>query len=91
MLILRIQFNFSLNAIYKQGRFFKILSKKDLKFILSRRNSIIVFNLNFILLPAKIDLVTEKQICKKYMLGNRGSGHIKIILVLSTKIVAFYI
>ena len=37
--------------------FFKILLKKNLEFTLNKRDNIIIFNLSFMLLLAKIDSV----------------------------------
>lgn len=64
--------------------------KKSLEFVLSRRDSIFAFNLSLILLPAKIDLISEKQSYKKDMLITHGISRVKIILALLTKVIALY-
>lgn len=63
---------------------------KNLKFVLSKRGSIIALNLGFILLLAKINAILKKQSCKNDVLIAYDTGHIKMILVLSTKVVVFY-
>lgn len=65
--------------------------KKRLKFVLSKRDNIIIFNISFILLPAKIDLILEKQSCKKNILKTCGTGYIKIVFTFLTKVIAFNI
>lgn len=60
MLMLRILFNFCLNIGYKQGRFSKFLLKKGVKFVLSKKNGIVVFNLSLILLLAEVNLILRK-------------------------------
>lgn len=88
---MRILFYFSLNASYKSGEFFKTLLKKDLKFVLYKRDSIVIFNLDLMLLLVKINLITEKQGCKKIVLGIYGIGCVKIVLTLLTKVIILYI
>lgn len=68
-LILGIPLNFYLDVSYKQDGFPKTLPKKSLKFVLSRRNGTVMFNLNLKLLPAKIDFIPKKQNRKKMRLG----------------------
>lgn len=43
LLILRVLFNLGIDVIYDHGRFSKILSKKNLKFILSEEISLVLF------------------------------------------------
>lgn len=78
LLVLRVFFNFILDAIYKSNRFIKILLKKDFKFILSRVDNIVLFYLSFILLPAKIDFLLEEQGHKKNMLIVCDISYVKI-------------
>lgn len=61
LLVLGILFNFCSNIGYKQGGFFEILLKKSRKFEPNKRDSIVIFNLSFVLLPVKVDFVAEKQ------------------------------
>lgn len=63
--MLRISLDLDPDASYKQDRFFENLLQKTLKFVLSRRDNIITFNFNFILLPAEVNLILEKQGCKR--------------------------
>lgn len=44
---------------HKQSRFSKTLLDKNLKFVLNRDSSTVVFNLGLILLPAKVDPIPE--------------------------------
>lgn len=91
LLVLRILLDFSSDAGYKSDRFFEILPKKGIEFVASRRNDTVVFNLNFMLLPTKVDHILEKQGYKKIMLGARDTSHIKIVLILLTKVVILHI
>lgn len=65
--------------------------KKSLKFILSRKNGIIVFKSNFIFLSAKVDLISKKQSCKKEVFMVYSISCIKIIIILLTKVVKLYL
>lgn len=49
-----------------------------------------MFNLDLVLLPIEVYLVTEEQSCKKDMLKAYGTNRIEIILALSTKIITPY-
>lgn len=89
--MIKIILNFYLNAYYKQNKFFKILSKKNLKFISSRRNNIVTFNLSFILLLTKVNSNSKKYINKKEIFITRDFTYIKMIFILFKKIVIFYI
>lgn len=88
---MRIPFNLSPDIDYNLDRFFKILPKKNLKVVLSKRDNIIVFDLSFILLTSKIDSIIDKQSCKKNALKACGIGYIEIIFALLIKIIALYI
>lgn len=88
--MLRILLNLCLDADHKQGRFPKTLLEKDFEFILSRKGHTISFDLDFMLLPAKIDPVTKQRSRKEHALRAHSIGRVKIILLLSTKIVALH-
>lgn len=60
LLILKVLFNFILDAIYKYSRFLETLLEKSLKLILNKRNSFILFFLYLILLLIKITSIIEK-------------------------------
>lgn len=77
---MKIPHNFGLDAGHKQGRFPKILSEKNLEFILSKECSIIVFDLSLIKLLVEIDLVMREPSCKKLELRACSTSRIKIIL-----------
>ena len=88
--MLKIPLNLGLDASYERDRFSEILLEKGLEFVLSRRNSIIVFNLSFILLLVKINPVLEKQSCKNDAFVVRTFGRVKIILTLLIKVIVLY-
>lgn len=92
LLMLRVLFNFNLDASYKCNRFFKTFLMKDLKFILNKSNNIIVmFNSSLKLLEANFDSIIEEQNCKKDLFMTCDTSHMKIILGLLTKIMMLYI
>lgn len=91
MLVLKILLNLSPDADHKGVRFFEILVKKGFEFVSSKKSNTIIFNLDFILLPAETNLILEKQSCKKDELETCGIYHVKIVLALLTKVVALYI
>lgn len=90
LLVLRILFNFSPDVGHKCGRFSKTLSKKGLEFILYRKNTTVVLNLSLMLLLVEIDFILKKQGCKRDALLAYSTGYVKIVLILLTKVVTFY-
>lgn len=90
LLILRIALNLCSNVGHKQSRFFKVLLKKSFEFIPNKRSNAITFYIDLILLPAEIDLLSKKQSHKKDTLVAHSTSHIKIILVMLTKVIVFY-
>lgn len=56
--------------------------KKNFKFISNKKNSIIIFNLSFVLLPTKVDFISEKQDYKKDMLVVYNTRYVKIVFIL---------
>lgn len=91
LLRLGILLNFNLDINHKQGEFFKNLLEKGIEFVLNKRNSINVFNLSFVLLLIEVDFILEEQSCKRDILMTCDTSYIKIIFVLLTKVIAFYI
>lgn len=67
------------------------MSKKSFKFVLYKRDGIIAFNSSFMLLLAEIGPISKEQSCERNIFITRSTGHTKIILILSTKVVTFYI
>lgn len=67
------------------------MSKKDFEFASSQGGSTIVFNLDFVLLLAKMNLVVIKCSCIGYVLKVCCIGRVKIIFALLTERVAFHI
>lgn len=90
-MVLRIPLNLSSNIDHKQNKFLKILLKKNLEFVVSRGNDTIVFNLSFVLLLAKVNLIPKEQDYKKDALVAYSTICIKIIFTVLTKVVALYI
>lgn len=82
LLVLRILLNLSPNIDQKQSRFSKTLC---FKFVLSKKDNTIAFNLSFVLLSAEVDLIQKKQGFKKDTFKACDTDRIKIILLLSTK------
>lgn len=91
LLVLEISLNFKPDTGHKHNRFSKTLLKKDFKFVLSRRDNTIVFNLSFILLLIQNNPNLKEQSYKKNMLVAYDTGRIKIVLVLLTKVITLYI
>lgn len=83
-------FNFNSDASYKRGGFFKTLTEKDLKFVLSKEGGTIVFNPGLILLSIEVNSILKEQNYKKDVLVAYSTSHIKLILALSIKVVASY-
>lgn len=75
--------------ILKKNRFLEILLEKNLEFVLCKKDNIIAFNLNFMLLLAKIDLISEIQSRRKETLIVCNIGYIKIVLALLAKVIAY--
>ena len=90
LLVLEISLDLSPDASYKQGGFSETLLKKGLKFVLSRGDGIVAFNLSFVLLPAEVNPILEKRGCEKDAFVARGFGHVEMIFILSTKIIALH-
>lgn len=82
-MILRISLNLSLDASYKQSRFSQTLLEKDFKFFSNREDSTVAFYLSLVLLLAEVDLIAEKQGCKKNVFRAYSIGYIKIIFAVS--------
>lgn len=91
LLVLGIALNFCLNIGLKWGRFSKTLLKEDLKFVLWKKDDIIAFNLSLVLLLAEVNLILEKQSHKWDALVAYSIGYIKMILILSTKIITLHV
>ena len=89
--MLEIPLDLSPDASYKRGEIYETLPKEGFEFVLSSRNGIVAFNLNFVLLPAEINLVSEKRGCKRDAFVARDSDRIKIIFTLSIEVIALYI
>lgn len=89
--MLGISLNLSLENGYKCSRLSKTLLKKGLEFALYRRNSIVAFDMSFVLLSIEIDYILEKQSCKKDALMFHSSGYVKMVFTLLIKVVALHI
>lgn len=90
LLMLKILLDLGLDIGYKQSRFSETQPEKSLKFVLSRRNSIVAFILGFILLPIEVNFISKKQGCKGDMLVAYRISYVKMIFTLLTKVVALY-
>lgn len=91
LLILGVLFKLILDIVHKCSRFSKTLSEKGLKFVLSKGRGPVTFDSGFMLLSAKIDLISKKRICKRDAFVVFSSSGFKIVLALLTKGVTFHI
>lgn len=91
LLVLEIPLNFTLDTYYKCDIFFKTLSKKSLEFVSCKEDGTITFNLSLVLLLVEIDPIVEKQSRKRDAFKACGTGHVKKIFTLPTKIIALHI
>lgn len=89
-MLFEIPLNLGLDISYKQGEFSITLPDKGLKFVPSKKNDTVVFNLDFMLIPAEIDFILEKRDYKGDTLKVNDTGAIKIIFALSIEIVTYY-
>lgn len=89
--MLRIPLDFSPNTHHKGDRFSKTFLEKSFKFDSNRGDSIVTFNLSLILWLTEIDSIPEEHSHKKDRLRAHGTGRIKMLLILLTKIVVFHI
>lgn len=83
--------DFNLDANYKQVRFFKTLLKKDFKFVWSRKNNTIIYNISLVLLLTKIDLILKKPGYRKQILVACDFSFFEIVIIPVIKVVIFYI
>ena len=90
LLVLGIPLDFDPDASHKQGGFSKTLLEKSLEFVPNKKDSIVAFNLSFVLLPAEINPVLEEQRRKKDAFVASGPGCIKMILKLLTEVITIY-
>lgn len=67
------------------------MPKKSFKFVLNKRGDIIIFNLSFVLLSAKIDPIVKKQNHKRDAFGTCGISYVKIIFALPAEVIVLYI
>lgn len=90
LLVLGVFFNLPPDAIYKRGRFSKTLLEKNLKFISSERNDPISFNLRLVLLPTKVDPISEEQGCERDAFVICGINRLEMILALLAEVTKFH-
>lgn len=64
-LVFRILFDLSLNVSHKQYGFSETPPEKSFKFVQSKSGGTVVLNLGFVLLPAEVDSILDKQSYKK--------------------------
>lgn len=91
LLILIALFHFILNIVHKGNRFSKIFFKNSFKFISNKKSGFIIFDLDLISLLTNNDLILKKCNCKKDTFMTFDFSIFKIVLVLLTKVVIFYI
>ena len=86
LLILRIPFNLTSDAIYKYGRFPKTFLEKSLKFLPCEGVSSVPLSPSLMLLPAEIDPLLEEQGCKRYAFVALSISHFDMILALLAEV-----
>ena len=89
--MLGIPLDLSPDASHERDGFSEILPEKGLKFVLSKGDGIVAFNLSFMLLPAEVNPISEERGREEDAFVARGSNRVKIILTLSTEIIALHV
>lgn len=90
LLVLEVFFDLISNVVYKYDRFSETLLEESLEFVSFEKNNPVLLNYSFVLLAVEIDSILEKQSCKKDVFMVHGIGHVKIILILSAKVITLY-
>lgn len=90
LLVLRVPFNLCPDLSHKRGRFSTTLSKTSLKFVPSKKDNTVVFNLSFVLLLLDLNPNGKKQGRKGDAFWACGTGCIKMVFTLLTEIVVFH-
>lgn len=90
MLVLGVLYNLTLDTIHKHARFSKAFPKKNLKLVASSGCSLVMLDPGFMLLPANVDLILEEQGCRRDMFMTFSPNGFKIVLVLLTELIIFY-
>lgn len=83
-------FDFTPDIINKSGEFSQVFLEKDFKFFLIWEYSVIIFDLVLVLLLIKEDSIIEKRSYKRYMFVALSFCYPKMVRVLMTEVVAFY-
>ena len=91
LLVLRVFFDFTSNVIYERGRFSKTLLEEGLEFVPSEESDPVPLNLSFVLLPAKIDPISEEQSQERDALGARDTVRVEMIFTLSAKVITLHV
>lgn len=90
-LILRISLDFSSVATHQNLRISKTFAEKHLKLVSYNQNRAVCILFSLILLLAEVNSVSKKKPSKKNSISALSSNSDKIILILLTKIVTFYV
>lgn len=85
LLVLEISHNPTSDIGYKYSKFSKTLLEKSPEFVSSRRDGIVIFNLDLILLLTKVNSISNKHGYKMDTLAICGIDYIKIVFVLPIK------
>ena len=67
------------------------MTKEDLKLFPSDGDCAFSLMLLLVLLPTKVDAVTQEECCKKNAVGALGFGDIKVIFTLLAEVIAFHV
>ena len=90
LLVLGIPLDLGPDVSHERGGFSETLPEKGLEFVPSRGDGIVAFHLSFVLLPAEVNPISEERGRKRDAFVARGSGRVKMILTLLTKIIALH-
>lgn len=91
MLALKIALNLNPDASHEGDKISDNLPKKNLEFLLSNRAGTVTFNFSLLLLKAEVDLIPEEKSRKWHAFWAYSVGHVKMLLALSKKVIAFYV
>ena len=90
LLVLGVSFDFTPDIINKRDKFSKTLSEECLEFVPSEGSDSVLLNLSFVLLPAEVDFISEKQGRERDALVARGTGRIEIIFTLLAEVITLH-
>ena len=67
------------------------MTKEDYELLSRDRDCVFSLMLPFVLLPTKVDAVTQEKCCKVNAVGTFDSDNGKIVLILLAEVIAFHV